>query len=317
MAPPPSSSPFTRRLAIGAAILALLGFGLGALLSQGVARFAALPEGSERTLYVDAEAPGAGPGPDLADATPPPVVDRVPARPRVWTAKQYSDVILRRNIFDSSAVYDPDAALAAAGGGECRSDANVRVIATVVADLPTWSSALVQVGGRDGKASGFVVGDPLGSEGRIVSIEPKKVCVDGGTCFCSGTDSPLAGKASASPTEAGTGVEKLAENRYGVDQSVIDEAMSNFEVLATQMRATAHKGADGQVDGFRLQSIKKGSLFSKLGITNGDIVHGVNGRDLTSYEAGISALQALKSERSFSFDITRKGQKMTLEYEVR
>lgn len=312
-----SLSPFQRRVALGAALLALVGFAVGAVGSQAVGRLAAVPEGAERTQYIDSPPTPTEPGEAPAVAAAEAPAERPSPRPRVMSLKQYADIILRRNIFDSTAVYDPNAAKAA-GTGECRSDASVRIVATVVADVPAYSSALVQLGGKDARASGYVIGDPLGGEGRIVSIEPKKVCVDGGTCFCSGTESTLAGRTTAGADPgAGSGIEKLSDTRYAVDQSVIDEALQNVEMLATQMRATPHKGADGQIDGFRLQSIKKGSLFSKLGINNGDIVHSVNGRELTSTEGALAAYQSLKNERSFSFEITRKGQKTTLEYDVR
>ena len=117
--------------------------------------------------------------------------------------------------------------------------------------------------------------------------------------------------------DADSGITKLSDFRYAVDQSVLDEAMNNFEMLAAQVRAYPHKGPDGQIDGYRLSSIKPTSLYARLGIKNGDIVHAVNGTALTSAEGALSAYQALKNERGFNFEITRKNQKQTLEYEVR
>lgn len=316
--PSPSSvSSFPRRVVLGAVLLALVGFAIGAVGSRAVGRLVAVPEDAERTQYIDGPPSPAAPGEASAVAAAETPAEHPSPRPRVMSLKQYADIIVRRNIFDSTAVYDPNAAKTT-GSGECRSDASVRIVATVVAEIPAYSSALVQLGGKDARATGYVVGDALGGEGRIVSIEPRKVCVDGGVCFCSGAEGALAGRSTAgADSGAGSGVEKLSDTRYAVDQSVIDEALQNVEMLATQMRATPHKGPDGQIDGFRLQSIKKGSLFSKLGITNGDIVHSVNGRELTSTEGALSAYQALRNERNFSFEITRKGQRMTLEYDVR
>jgi len=78
-----------------------------------------------------------------------------------------------------------------------------------------------------------------------------------------------------------------------------------------------HKGSDGEVDGYRLSAIRRGSLFDKLGIKNGDVVHAVNGLPLTNMEGAMSAFQSLQSEDEFSFDVTRRNKKSTFEYEIR
>ena len=313
--------PLRPRLPVVAGVLAIAGFVVGAALNQGLGRILAVPADADRPEFTDAGAPPSiarpegdlamEPGEDAPARVPPP-----PVRPRGMTARQYADIIVRRNIFDSSAVYDPNAV--AAGGGDCKSDAGVRLLATTVADVPEYSSALIAVGGKEGAAGGYVVGDEVTGEGRIVSIEQKKVCTDGGTCFCMGGDTLLPASASSRPVgEDDGGISKLSDGKYQVDASVLENALGNVEALATQMRVVAHKGADGQIDGYRISSIRKGSLFDKLGIKNGDIVHGVNGQPLTSAEGALATYQALKNERSFSFDFTRKSQRQTLEYEVR
>ena len=60
----------------------------------------------------------------------------------------------------------------------------------------------------------------------------------------------------------------------------------------------------------------KAILGEKLGIRNGDIVHAVNGQALTSMQGAMSAYTSLQSESSFSFEVTRRGQKMKLDYSV-
>ncbi|MCO4747868.1 MAG: hypothetical protein KC912_23935, partial [Proteobacteria bacterium] len=76
-------------------------------------------------------------------------------------------------------------------------------------------------------------------------------------------------------------------------------------------------GPDGQIDGYRLSGIRRNSLGEKLGIRNGDIIHAANGQALTSMQGAMSAYTTLQSESSFNFEVTRRGQKMTLQYQVR
>ncbi len=321
--PDPSAASIRRRALVILGVIGVVGFGGGALANQAVARLLALPDGAEIPEYADAAvADAAGPddgpdgaGPDGAE----PRKSAASARPRALPAKTYVDIIVRRNIFDSTAVYDPSAANAVDATGECRSDANVRLLATVVAEVPAYSSALISVGAsREGKTDGFAMGDEVGGEGRIVLIEQKKVCLDGGTCICIGAETAKAAPAVAGKEGEGeAGVEKLSDNKFAVESSLIEDSINNFEKLAGQMRVAPHKGSDGAIDGYRLSAIRRGSLFDKLGIKNGDIVHGVNGNPLTSTESAMQVYQTLRNERSFNFEITRRNQRQTLEYEVR
>ncbi len=324
--PEPSASPLRRRALILFGVVGVFGFGGGALANQAIARLLAVPDGATLPAYTDADvqpgagdrdAPAGGAAERLAgvDGGSPSDEPKRPQRPRVQSQKQYSDAIVRRNIFDSSAVYDPEAAQAAGVAGECKSDANVRLLATVVADQPVYSSALISIGAsREGKVDGYAVGDSIGGEGRITLIEQKRVCMDDGSCLCMGEDTA---KPAAAPAATGEGVTKEGDNKFIVDQSLIDDAMNNFDTLATQVRVVPHKDSDGNIDGYRLSAIRRGSLFDKLGIKNGDIVHGVNGQALTSTEGALSTYQTLRNEKNFNFDLTRRNQRQTFEYEVR
>lgn len=320
--PEPSSASNRRRVLLILGVIGALGLGGGAVANVAVARLLALPEGAEVPAYADAELPegaaASGVGADREEEGGMAAASRGSARKRALSEKSYVDVIVRRNIFDSTAVFDPSAMSAADASGECRSDASLRLLATVVAEVPAYSSALISSGAaRDAKADGYAMGDEVGGEGRIVLIEQKKVCLDGGTCICIGSEGTKTAAASTAKTDDEGGVEKLGDNKYAIDSSLMEDSINNFEKLAGQMRVSPHKGADGQVDGYRLTAIRRGSLFDKLGIKNGDIVHGVNGNELTSTEAALQVYQSLRNERSFKFEITRRNQRQTLEYEVR
>lgn len=309
---PPPVGMTPRRRATIAAVIGLVGLGAGALASRAAGRFLALPDDAERPTYADAaaaESPrdGAEPAPDA----------EAPRGATAMPKASYIDPIVSRNIFDSSAVGKPGAA--AVAEGTCRADAAVKLVATVVAEPEIYSSALISTGaGKEGRALGYAVGDEVSGAGRIARIEFQKVCLDDGSCLCigeQGADAPAAGKAEGA-SGAG-GVEKVGDNKFQVDKSVIDEALSNVDSLSGMVRPVPHKDASGAIDGFRLSAIRKGSLLEKLGIKNGDIVHGVNGQPLTSVEGALSLTQTLRSERSFNFDITRRGNRQALEYEVR
>ncbi len=233
---------------------------------------------------------------------------------RAPSKRSYVDTIVRRNIFDSAATFSSEGTDIASQ--DCK-DSKVTLLATVVADLAEYSSALISSGGKSSRALGYKVGDEVGGEGRILSIDQKKVCLDGGGCICMGSDARGRGLAAAGAegTEEG-GVTKVSDTKFIVDRAFMEKQLGNVETLATQIRAVP-KTENGEIVGFRLSSVRKGSTFDKLGIKNGDVVHNVNGKALTSADGALGAYQTLSGESNFNFEITRRNQKMTIEYEVR
>lgn len=313
----PSDSSSVRTIAGAAVVLGLFGFLVGAAVNQGAKRFFTLPADAKVRTYVDAEQKGgdAAPGSPTVDEPGPDMPGL--ASSHGSSLRTYEDAILRRNLFDSTAVYDPDAAKASTGSMDCK-ESKVRLLGTVFApNQPEFSSVLVVDGGtKDGRAVGYATGEDIPGEGRIAWIDQNKVCLESGGCICVGMEP----KATAAAGDAGAGgddITKLGDGKFQVAKSFLDSALGNVETLATQVRAVPHKDGDGNIDGFRLSAIRKGSLFEKLGIKNGDVINSVNGQPFTSAEGALSTYQSLKNESHFSFEITRRNQRQTLDYEVR
>ena len=57
-------------------------------------------------------------------------------------------------------------------------------------------------------------------------------------------------------------VTKAGPNKFIVAQSLIDQITADPEALTGKVRVSAHKGSDGQVDGFRLSGIRRRSFSS-------------------------------------------------------
>jgi len=249
---------------------------------------------------------------------------------RKRSADTYVDNLVRRSIFDSTKVNSGPTGGTVPGpvGEGVPSDLKVVLLATLVASPESHSSALIaEEKGGDG-AFGYGIGDDLLGEGKIVKIEPRKVYVerlngsveyismDGGTY--EKEDRPKRGKKSKKgKDDEEDGITKEGPNKFIVDQELIDKVMENPEQLYSQVRATPHKATDGSVDGYRLSGIRRRSLFYKLGIKNGDVVHSVNGKGLDSMSSAMGAYDSLQSAKDFSFEVTRRNKKQTFEYEVR
>ncbi len=72
----------------------------------------------------------------------------------------------------------------------------------------------------------------------------------------------------------------------------------------------------GKPEGLIVSQIQGDSIFSKLGLMNGDIIASVNGQQMSSPEEAFQLYNSLKSGTPVSIEITRRGQKKMLTYEI-
>ena len=112
---------------------------------------------------------------------------------------------------------------------------------------------------------------------------------------------------SAERTASGTG------NSIIVRKAEIDDAMKDMGRILTQARIRPYFSA-GESDGFIINRIKKGSIFQKMGMQNGDIIQGVDGQPIKSPDEMLKLYNELKSGSAISLDIKRKGKEQSLKY---
>lgn len=114
---------------------------------------------------------------------------------------------------------------------------------------------------------------------------------------------------------SGEGIKKVGANNYEIAQSEIDATLSNLNSIATQARIVP-SFKDGQADGFKLFSIRPGSLYSKIGIKNGDVIQRINGYEITSPDKALEIYSKLKDAKGITVDLARRGKPQTLEYAI-
>ena len=66
-----------------------------------------------------------------------------------------------------------------------------------------------------------------------------------------------------------------------------------------------------------ISSIKAGSFFAKLGLRNGDVVQGVDGRSIKSPDDVLDIYTKLKSASQVELQIKRRGKSKKINYEFR
>jgi len=270
------------------------------------------------------------------------------AVPPVASRRRDPAVILRRNIFDS-ALGDltdapiPEASLPDEGlpqqGVETPCKGTMRLVGTVV--LPgDFERSLAAIVGTDQKV-GLHQGGAEVEGSRIRAIQSDGVILQGKGGFCrlamfkvegaanTPIPPPVAPKreeplrrgpmvdrnAGLTDQEIAEGLEKINDTNYNLSRTMLNKVLDNAGKLIG-IAAVSPKMENGQSVGLEIQGIRPGTLLTKLGLQNGDILESVNGAPLSSPDAALGAYGTLRPADKFTLSIRRGGQAMMLNYNL-
>ena len=100
-----------------------------------------------------------------------------------------------------------------------------------------------------------------------------------------------------------------------LSRSMLNEALGDINKLMGDIRVRPHFSR-GKPDGLLLYGIKKDSLFQTMGLKNGDIITGVDGRDIQSVDDALTFYEQLKESSDVNVQIKRRGQIKEIQYHV-
>ena len=108
----------------------------------------------------------------------------------------------------------------------------------------------------------------------------------------------------------------ISETEYVLDRAELDSQLSNLSLLLQQARAVpSYK--NGQAVGLRVFAIRPDSLYSKIGLRNGDVLLNINGRPLGDLTEAIKLFEVMKAESSFTLSLERNRETKEFSYQVR
>lgn len=207
---------------------------------------------------------------------------------------------------------------------------NADLLATIVSSNHESSLAMFLDKGKQ-EAEAYRIGDKLLDQGELVSIEWRRVLVKhSGRCesfslqeapgavpsdAVAGMPPPPIEGAPGDP-KFGEGVKQTGGDEYEIPRAEIDNVLSNLNQIATQARIVP-SFHNGKANGFKLFSIRPGSLYSKIGIQNGDIIQKINGFEMNSPEKALEIYSKLKDAQGITVDLVRRGKSKTLSYNIR
>ena len=112
--------------------------------------------------------------------------------------------------------------------------------------------------------------------------------------------------------EAARAAIRCEGGRCTVARSLVQAMEAAPEAVLRQARVIPNV-KDGKPSGFKLFGIRPGSVPALLGLKNGDVISGVNGRSLASPEAVMAAYSAERAAKRLVFTGERQGAALSLE----
>ncbi len=260
----------------------------------------------------------------------------LPRRTRAVSAKP----ILARNVFDSeTGPLDGSAAPAVPPPSQDGQDAPgnpledpkcdfARATLIVASDDPAWSFvAIEQKGGENTlRRAGDKVGEHTVS---FVAWDRAWLSSSSGRCQLKVGDQLERGstprrtpspekperasrRSSRLPKHIADKIHKIGENQYAVDRAAIDEILGDQATLFRAIRVRPIKEGE-DVKGMRLSRIRSGTLLHTLGIRSGDVVHSINGFQLTDPQKALQAYGRLRTADGLKIAVTRNGKPVTID----
>ncbi|MBM4379073.1 MAG: general secretion pathway protein GspC [Deltaproteobacteria bacterium] len=217
-------------------------------------------------------------------------------------------------------------------GEPVKTSLRLKLLGTLVASNPDWSIASI-VDVPTMKTGTYMVGHPVGGVATVLEILRNRVVIlyngrreyiDATTGDGSGAPPPPPPVAAAPAPQAkepgtavtGNGIRATSDNEYEVPRAEIDKTLSNLNDVAMQARIVP-AFQDGQAKGFKLFSIRPDSIYTKIGIQNGDVIRRINGFDLNSPEKALEVYSKLKEANRIDIEVERNGSVLRKTYNVR
>jgi general secretion pathway protein C len=274
-------------------------------------------------------------------AVQPKKVKTAPTRPhRQFLRPPNGDDILARNIFDSEQGPISRVDAVDTEGEEVEqladpgalpvvpcTDARIKVLATVASpDDVQWSFAAVDVGGTP---TLYRVGDKV--ESRTVSgITWRYLFLRGTSDECyvdmfpdpnQPQQTPVAGPVQPPVVKPGNNqyanqITKKSDTEAEISRSLVNELLADPTKFIRSVRVRPYRQG-GKTTGYKLRRFRQDSPLALLGAQKGDIIHAVNGVDLTSVDKALGAYQNMRSANDLTFSITRQGKPVELKVSIR
>lgn len=243
--------------------------------------------------------------------------------------------ILARNIFDTTVgplwprrrkAVDPLDPTNVDGVAQqsARCQGSLRMLgALYFADYPQWSLATF---GTSVRAALYHPGE-LVDDKQIVQILPRAAVLrQRGGEFCSvamfaDQSAEIALQTTTTDDRANDAAElnrsitALSDTSFRIQKALVDRIVQEPARFADGVRMAPHE-ENGRLVGVKVYGVRRNELLGKLGVQSGDLLRSANGIDLADPSAALQAYALLRSASRLTVAVVRRGQPLTLVYDV-
>ncbi|MFT5685731.1 MAG: hypothetical protein ACI8RZ_006685 [Myxococcota bacterium] len=111
-------------------------------------------------------------------------------------------------------------------------------------------------------------------------------------------------------------ITELGPDRYQIERDLIDYYAGDMREAMTLASVYWYR-EEGDVVGFKVRRIKCGSVLHQAGFRNGDVIHSINGREVTTIPQALAAYRKLRRKRKLEVVLTRRtGDTVSLRYKL-
>lgn len=121
--------------------------------------------------------------------------------------------------------------------------------------------------------------------------------------------------AGLSPEELDEGIEIVGPTLVHISREVLNKVLDNSGKLIG-IAAVAPKMENNKSVGMEIRGIRPGTLLTKIGILNNDVLESINGQPLIGPDAALGAYTTLRTADKFSLAVKRSGRTMTINYVI-
>ena len=189
---------------------------------------------------------------------------------------------------------------------------SLNLVLTGVVAAGGASYALISVDGQPQEP--FAVGQEIISGATLQAVYPDRAILSR-----SGVSESLMleGMAKSLPDVIGVApppqadVQQMAPNQFALPRTMLTEQLRRPKELFSQALVVPNTGG-----GFLVREIQPNSLYEKLGLRVGDVIHAVNGKPVNTVDDAMKAYQAASTQRDIRIGIIREGQPDHLIYNL-
>jgi general secretion pathway protein C len=117
------------------------------------------------------------------------------------------------------------------------------------------------------------------------------------------------------PKPQAVGGADATRSEIRLDPRDVEAALSDLNKIMTQARVVPYMDG-GKISGYTVFNIAPGSLYTKLGVQNNDVVERVNGVEIKSPDALYQLFQQIRHQKKIVLDLRRSGTRKSVNIEI-